>query len=80
MNKQERDRLREKYEGVRGSAIATLVFSLLDHIDALEGQIESAYREGFEDGIASESYSVSAHWAGSDAKAALTQAEEKGNG
>jgi hypothetical protein len=39
MTKAEREKLRERYETVRGSSIATTVFALLDHIDALEQRL-----------------------------------------
>lgn len=50
-------------------------------------QIEDAYREGFSDGLSASAhttdkkyYSVNEMWNCSNAKAALTQAEEKGGG
>jgi hypothetical protein len=42
ISKTEREKLRERYETVRGSSVATTMFALLDHIDALEGQIKEA--------------------------------------
>jgi hypothetical protein len=103
VDKQERDRLRElcnavtagrqrnePYEAVdefKREIDSNHVVALLDHIDALEGQVESGFREGYQygwsDGISDAGYSAKgrgedASWGDSDTKAALTKAEETG--
>lgn len=56
--------------------------ALLDHIDALEGQVQAAFYEGYGfgnfAGLHDHNTSPDLKWHGSKAKAALTQAEENG--
>jgi hypothetical protein len=99
MNKQERDRLRKLIAdaqtilasswSIEGKDIFFDVLpALLDHIDALEGLVESAFREGYrygwsdgvDDGNFTRSRSEDVCWDDSDTKAALTKAEETRNG
>jgi len=97
MNKAEREKLRkfdiaaladllpaERSWGERISPamVLDIIIPFLDHIDALEGQVEEAYREGYTAGSSYVNAVMDAHqyldeeWINSKAKAAIANVPE----
>lgn len=85
LSKQEREKLRESIAENNtcwqtNYVHPTVVTALLDHIDALEEQVEAAYKEGFIRALSSDDWGNSTDadtaWANSHAKAAIASAPE----